>query len=625
MLRTLLISALLTSTALAETWYVSSSVKEADFDNIQEAVFASMDGDTIYVFSGVYTGNKENQPTAVVDLMGKSLTLRAIETGGERVIIDGEHLFRGISCSGLNSTVTIDGFTIQDCGNNELIGGGIFCDNNNPTIKNCTLRRNHSKNFGGGMYFQNECEPFIDNCTIIGNNASKSGGGIFCEIGQMSISNSSIYGNSSNQIVGEYTDNGNNVISEPSQWTVDDDLLADFDNIQSAVEAALHGDEIVVMPGTYTATSWPWGVAGISKSLTIRSSDPDNSEIITTTIIDGQNKTVGFSTTVDAKFIHGMTITGLTFANGNYYGIGYAGNDDGLGSQHVTISNCVFTEGRGGVLALDAISTVNNCTFKNNGGDDGPWATFSSGMDIASEGSYSKATVTNCVFKNNSGYKAGGIYLMGSETIISDCVFEANDVTDSYDAAGGAVIRSYYNPNGDINIPAITTISNCNFNQNKSNFDAGAISIYGQSFTDIYDCTFTENSGSQAGGIYSAYAGTFSITNTSFTQNQSPYNWAAGGINNEHISDPITIIGSTICSNRPIQISGEWVDGGNNEISDDCIECPDFSGDGNVGVNDLVALIAAWNCTGCIEDIDNDGIVGVNDLIVLISYWGPCE
>ena len=37
-------------------------------------------------------------------------------------------------------------------------------------------------------------------------------------------------------------------------WTDDDDGKADFDNIQAAVDAAGDGDEIIVMPGTYTGT-----------------------------------------------------------------------------------------------------------------------------------------------------------------------------------------------------------------------------------------------------------------------------------------------------------------------------------------------------------------------------------
>ena len=37
-------------------------------------------------------------------------------------------------------------------------------------------------------------------------------------------------------------------------WTVDDNGKADFDNIQAAVDAASDGDEIIVMPGTYTGS-----------------------------------------------------------------------------------------------------------------------------------------------------------------------------------------------------------------------------------------------------------------------------------------------------------------------------------------------------------------------------------
>jgi pectin methylesterase-like acyl-CoA thioesterase len=36
--------------------------------------------------------------------------------------------------------------------------------------------------------------------------------------------------------------------------TVDDDGAADFDNIQAAVDSAGNGDEIIVQPGTYTAS-----------------------------------------------------------------------------------------------------------------------------------------------------------------------------------------------------------------------------------------------------------------------------------------------------------------------------------------------------------------------------------
>ena len=59
--------------------------------------------------------------------------------------------------------------------------------------------------------------------------------------------------------------------------------------------------------------------------------------------------------------------------------------------------------------------------------------------------------------------------------------------------------------------------------------------------------------------------------------------------------------------------------------------CPaDLTGDGEVGVDDLVAVITAWgpcNPPGpfCLEDITNDDLVGVDDLVEVIVAWGPCS
>jgi hypothetical protein len=52
----------------------------------------------------------------------------------------------------------------------------------------------------------------------------------------------------------------------------------------------------------------------------------------------------------------------------------------------------------------------------------------------------------------------------------------------------------------------------------------------------------------------------------------------------------------------------------------------DFNADGNINVNDLLILIAAWGpCEGCAQDLNGDGAVNVNDLLVLIAAWGPCS
>jgi hypothetical protein len=54
--------------------------------------------------------------------------------------------------------------------------------------------------------------------------------------------------------------------------------------------------------------------------------------------------------------------------------------------------------------------------------------------------------------------------------------------------------------------------------------------------------------------------------------------------------------------------------------------CPwDLDGGGDVGIGDLLALLAAWG-PGKSQpaDFDGDGAVGIADLLTLLEHWGPC-
>jgi len=52
--------------------------------------------------------------------------------------------------------------------------------------------------------------------------------------------------------------------------------------------------------------------------------------------------------------------------------------------------------------------------------------------------------------------------------------------------------------------------------------------------------------------------------------------------------------------------------------------CPeDVNGDGEVGVDDLLEIIATWgDCPGCDADVDGSGAVEVNDILAVLSVWG---
>ena len=52
----------------------------------------------------------------------------------------------------------------------------------------------------------------------------------------------------------------------------------------------------------------------------------------------------------------------------------------------------------------------------------------------------------------------------------------------------------------------------------------------------------------------------------------------------------------------------------------------DINGDGLVGVDDLLIVIANWgscDSTECPGDLNGDGMVGVDDLLIVIANWGP--
>ena len=73
---------------------------------------------------------------------------------------------------------------------------------------------------------------------------------------------------------------------------------------------------------------------------------------------------------------------------------------------------------------------------------------------------------------------------------------------------------------------------------------------------------------------------------------------------------------------------GMWRPGDGDELEvairgplPDCVDCTgDIDGDGTVGVNDVLALIAAWGGAG--GDVDGDGNTDVNDLLLLLDHYG---
>jgi hypothetical protein len=50
----------------------------------------------------------------------------------------------------------------------------------------------------------------------------------------------------------------------------------------------------------------------------------------------------------------------------------------------------------------------------------------------------------------------------------------------------------------------------------------------------------------------------------------------------------------------------------------------DVNGDGQTGVEDLVAVVVAWGTDDAAADVDGNGVVGVEDLVAVVLGWGKC-
>ncbi|MCH2153807.1 MAG: hypothetical protein MK089_10750 [Phycisphaerales bacterium] len=52
---------------------------------------------------------------------------------------------------------------------------------------------------------------------------------------------------------------------------------------------------------------------------------------------------------------------------------------------------------------------------------------------------------------------------------------------------------------------------------------------------------------------------------------------------------------------------------------------PSGDGDGQVNVNDVLAVLGDWGASGSPYDVTGDGAIDVNDILAILNAWGACE
>lgn len=170
-----------------------------DYDTIQAGIDAAVDGDTVLVADGTYTGDGNRD----MDFGGKAIVVKS-ENGPEFTIIDceganyDEHRAFKFQ-SGETAESILEGFTIQngwalwDGPDGTRCGGAIFCSNSSsPGIIECIFSFNYAAQTGGAIYCTDYSSPTLTDCVFLENEAGE-GGGLGCTYESSPILSSCIF------------------------------------------------------------------------------------------------------------------------------------------------------------------------------------------------------------------------------------------------------------------------------------------------------------------------------------------------------------------------------------------------------------------------------------------------
>ncbi len=182
--------------------------------------------------------------------------------------------------------------------------------------------------------------------------------------------------------------------------TVDDDGPADFGSIQSAINGAINGDEILVKPGRYRET-----VNFLGKSLTVRSEQGPARTVI---FLEGETRIIRLN---GDSTLRGFTITGgrARVGGGIYVTDGAQPSiEDNIIENNTAEWNGVLPAFGGGIAVdLAAAPVITRNVIRGNlalGDVDGSFG-YGGGIDV---GDYTSATITNNLILDNEASDSGG-------------------------------------------------------------------------------------------------------------------------------------------------------------------------------------------------------------------------
>jgi hypothetical protein len=359
-----------------------------DYLTLREGIDAAVNGDTVRVLPGTYTGPDNRN----LDFAGKAITVTS-ESGPDVTIIDCHNAGRAFDFHSIEPmTATLCGLTIVNGAAEK--GGAIRCRNSSrPTLRDCVFSDNWAASDGGALFVASSAGPILYD-VVFEANESGGWGGAICSRGARLVTDGCVY----------------------------------FENSAPYGGAMFlyYNMYVIVTESTFTRNTSRvgGGIYDFGSSPSITGSTFTENHVFG----DGYNYGGG----VDVVNSESAVITDCTFTGNSARG--YVGFGGGL-SVHdakATVSGCTFTENSvkgelagigGGVYCYneDDIwrppSEFYDCVFSGNKGDQG------GGFCCEN----TSAPISGCTFLHNRGYHGGGVYLAHYGGTFEDCVVFGNE------------------------------------------------------------------------------------------------------------------------------------------------------------------------------------------------------
>jgi outer membrane protein assembly factor BamB len=254
-----------------------------------------------------------------------------------------------------------------------------------------------------------------------------------------------------------------------------------YSTIQSAIDASVAGDTVIISPGTYTGVG-NYNITFAGKAITVRSIDPNDESVVESTVIDCNG--LGMAFTINASVV----LDGLTIIRGYGSSNGSGGIFILNGSYAPLIRNCDIRDNNsagngGGIYSPGSSPTliIVGCKIRGNRA-----LTDGGGVNCAA------ASIIDCNISGNSARRGGGVFTMGT-TKITRTFIAGNVASGTSSQYGGGIYAS----SGTVDIN--NSIVAGNFAQ----LNGGGIYKNTSASVTISNCTLAGNAaGGLGGGVY---------------------------------------------------------------------------------------------------------------------------